>query len=62
MIDVGGGGRSVLNAVNYKGYTPAHVAGNVEVLQTLYEYGADLFITNNANRTALFTAAAQVVV
>ena len=50
---------SVLNAVNNKGYTPAHVAGSAEALQVLYEYGADVFLTNNANRTPLFTAAAK---
>ena len=46
--------------MNHKGYTPAHVAGSVSVLQALYEYGADLFLTTNTNRTPLFTSAAKV--
>lgn len=52
--------RSVLNAMNHKGYSPAHVAGSVGVMQTLYEYGADVFLTTPNNRTPLFTAAAKV--
>lgn len=46
--------------MNRKGYTPAHVAANATVLQTLYEYGANIFIANNLHRTPLFGAAAKV--
>lgn len=45
-----------LYLTNNKSYTAAHVASNREVLQTLYENGADLWIPDNKNRYPLFIA------
>ncbi len=58
LLSVGGLLFADPQPINRMGMTPAHMASSVEVLESLFECGAEMDVIDNNGRTPLFYAAA----